>query len=51
MSVRIGGEMDHLTAPFFRACIGEEIVRGQQRVVLDLSGVSFCVSSGLNVLL
>lgn len=43
--------MAHLTGPFFRARIGEEIVRGQQRVVLDLSGVSFCDSSGLNVLL
>jgi anti-sigma B factor antagonist len=49
--VRVCGEMDYQTAPFFRARLGDEISQGQRCVVLDLSEVSFCDSAGLNVLL
>ncbi|KMS66904.1 hypothetical protein ACH49_29035 [Streptomyces leeuwenhoekii] len=49
--VQISGDMDYQTAPVFRDRLLDEIARGQQRVVLDLSAVSFCDSAGLNVLL
>ncbi len=49
--VRLGGEMDWQTAPFFRNRLVDEIARGLRCVVLDLSAVSFCDSAGLNVLL
>ncbi|MEV5434478.1 STAS domain-containing protein [Streptomyces sp. NPDC052682] len=49
--VQVIGDMDYETAPFFRSRLLEEITRGQQRVVLDLSAVTFCDSAGLNVLL
>ncbi|MET9364617.1 STAS domain-containing protein [Streptomyces sp. NPDC006632] len=48
--VRVGGEMDYESAPFFRARLLAEIAQGQRRVVLDLSAMSFCDSAGLNVL-
>ncbi|GAA2768504.1 STAS domain-containing protein [Streptomyces paradoxus] len=51
LAVQLGGDMDYQTAPFLRGRIGEEIARGLRYVVLDLSGVSFCDSAGLNVLL
>ncbi|MEU2159264.1 STAS domain-containing protein [Streptomyces sp. NPDC019396] len=51
LTVRIGGEMDWQTAPFFRNRLVDEIARGLRFVVLDLSAVSFCDSAGLNVLL
>ncbi|MGW0916844.1 STAS domain-containing protein [Streptomyces sp. NPDC002784] len=47
----LSGEMDWQTAPFFRTRLVDEIARGLRRVVVDLSGVSFCDSAGLNVLL
>ncbi|MGW0601657.1 STAS domain-containing protein [Streptomyces sp. NPDC002776] len=47
----LGGEMDWQTAPFFRTRLVDEIARGLRCVVVDLSGVSFCDSAGLNVLL
>ncbi|GAA2646234.1 STAS domain-containing protein [Streptomyces spororaveus] len=47
---RVGGEMDYATAQVFRARFEELIERGDRCIVLDLSGVSFCDSSGLNVL-
>ncbi|MEU0042961.1 STAS domain-containing protein [Streptomyces werraensis] len=49
--VQLGGEMDYETAPVFRERLLEEMAGGQRRVVLDLSGVSFCDSAGLSVLL
>ncbi|MFG3016279.1 STAS domain-containing protein [Streptomyces cinerochromogenes] len=51
LTLQVGGEMDYLTAPFFRDRLLDEIAQGKQRVVLDLSAVSFCDSAGLNVLL
>ncbi|MFI2780130.1 STAS domain-containing protein [Streptomyces sp. ALB3] len=49
--VHVSGEMDYETAPFFRDHLLDVIAGGQRRVVLDLSAVSFCDSSGLSVLL
>ncbi|MBT2423502.1 STAS domain-containing protein [Streptomyces sp. ISL-22] len=48
---RVSGDMDYLTDPVFRARFKELVVRGERFIVLDLSGVSFCDSAGLNVLL
>lgn len=43
--------MDYLTDPWFRPRFKELIAGGGRFIVLDLSGVSFCDSAGLNVLL
>ncbi|MFB1044140.1 STAS domain-containing protein [Streptomyces chrestomyceticus] len=48
---RVSGEMDYLTYPVFRERFNELIGRGERFIVLDLSGVSFCDSAGLNALL
>ncbi|MFE9122710.1 STAS domain-containing protein [Streptomyces sp. NPDC007172] len=48
--VRVAGEMDYESAPFFRALLLGEIAEGQRHVVLDLSATSFCDSAGLNML-
>ncbi|WP_163010883.1 STAS domain-containing protein [Streptomyces dangxiongensis] len=48
---RVVGEMDYVTEPVFRAQFTELIARGDRFIVLDLSGVSFSDSAGLNVLL
>ncbi|MFG2768678.1 STAS domain-containing protein [Streptomyces rubiginosohelvolus] len=47
----LSGDMDYQTAPIFRERLRDEMAGDQQRVVLDLSAVPFCDSSGLNVLL
>ncbi|MFF9691432.1 STAS domain-containing protein [Streptomyces sp. NPDC014623] len=49
--VQAGGDMGYETAPFFRDHLLGGILRGQRWVVLDLSAVSFCDSSGLSALL
>jgi anti-anti-sigma factor len=43
--------MDYLTDPMFRPRLKDLIARGERFIVLDVSGVSFCDSVGLNVLL
>jgi anti-sigma B factor antagonist len=48
--VRLSGDIDYLTAPFFRDPILEKIALGPRRVVLDLDAVPFCDSAGLNAL-
>jgi anti-sigma B factor antagonist len=48
---KVSGEMDYVTEPVFRPQFKELIARGGRFIVLDLSGVSFCDSAGLNVLL
>ncbi|WP_370270544.1 STAS domain-containing protein [Streptomyces sp. V4I8] len=48
---RVSGEMDYVTKPWFHRQFKELIARGGRFIVLDLSGVSFCDSAGLNVLL
>jgi anti-anti-sigma factor len=48
---RVSGEMDFTTRPDFRERFAELVARGQRFIVLDLSGVTFCDSAGLNALL
>ncbi|MBT2365734.1 STAS domain-containing protein [Streptomyces sp. ISL-10] len=49
--VRVSGEMDYVTVPFFWERFLEALAGRDRFLVLDLSGVSFCDSAGLNVLL
>jgi anti-sigma B factor antagonist len=48
--VRVSGEMDYATRPDLRDRFAELVARAPF-IVLDLSGVTFCDSAGLNVLL
>ncbi|MDH6523108.1 anti-sigma B factor antagonist [Streptomyces sp. SAI-135] len=48
---RVSGEMDYVSAPVFRPKFEELIAWDDRFIVLDLSGVSFCDSAGLNVLI
>lgn len=43
--------MDYATEPVLRPQFKELLSRGSRSIVLDLSGVSFCDSAGLNVLI
>jgi anti-sigma B factor antagonist len=43
--------MDYMSRPVIRERLGELIARGGRSIVLDLSGVTFCDSAGLNILL
>lgn len=45
------GEMDFLTEPSFRTEFFRLLDEGDRFIVLDLSGVPFCDSAGLNALL
>ncbi|MFD3843454.1 STAS domain-containing protein [Streptomyces sp. NPDC058642] len=48
---RVSGEMDYQTDAVFRSRFQDLIARGGRCFVLDLSGVSFCDSAGLNMLI
>ncbi|KUN79877.1 hypothetical protein AQJ66_27425 [Streptomyces bungoensis] len=48
---RVIGEMDYLTRPACLTLFGDLIATRHPCVVLDLSGVTFCDSAGLNALL
>jgi anti-sigma B factor antagonist len=45
--VRLTGELDLATAPELIACV-ERLARTGRTVALDLSGLTFCDSSGFN---
>ncbi|MEU2930652.1 STAS domain-containing protein [Streptomyces sp. NPDC007251] len=45
------GDMDYLTGPMFRTELLNLIDCSERYIVLDLAGVSFCDSAGLNSLL
>ncbi|MFJ7147204.1 STAS domain-containing protein [Streptomyces sp. NPDC100445] len=45
------GEMDYLTGPMFRTEFLDLLASGDTFVVLDVAGVPFCDSAGLNALL
>ncbi|WP_331732585.1 STAS domain-containing protein (plasmid) [Streptomyces avidinii] len=51
--VHVGGEMDIERAPMLREALHAAITRpgGPGEIVVDLSGLSFCDSSGLNALI
>ncbi|MFF7335787.1 STAS domain-containing protein [Streptomyces sp. NPDC008163] len=49
--LHIGGELDLLTSATVRQSVHEVVAVGRHDVVLDLSGVQFCDSSGVGVLI
>lgn len=49
--LRISGELDLLTSPLVRRRVHDAVASGRHDMVLDLSGVLFCDSSGVGVLI
>ncbi|MGW4230065.1 STAS domain-containing protein [Streptomyces sp. NPDC004980] len=49
--LRIRGELDLVSSPVVRQSVHGAVAEGQHDVVLDLSGVLFCDSSGVGVLI
>ncbi|MCL6734908.1 STAS domain-containing protein [Streptomyces neyagawaensis] len=49
--LRVSGEMDLVTSPVLRQRVHEAVADGRRSLVLDLSGVVFCDSSGVGVLI
>ncbi|QNE75717.1 anti-sigma factor antagonist [Streptomyces finlayi] len=49
--LRIRGELDLVSSPVVRQSVHEAVAEGQHDVVLDLTGVFFCDSSGVGVLI
>ncbi|MEU9618476.1 MULTISPECIES: STAS domain-containing protein [unclassified Streptomyces] len=49
--LRIRGELDLASSPAVRHCVHEAVAVGRHDVVLDLSEVLFCDSSGVGVLI
>lgn len=49
--LRVVGELDLMTSPVLRRRVHEAVAQGRHHLVLDLSEVSFCDSSGVGVLI
>ncbi|KRV50043.1 anti-anti-sigma factor [Wenjunlia vitaminophila] len=49
--LRIEGDMDLVSSPAVRQRVHAAVAKGERRVVLDLTGVTFCDSSGIGVLI
>ncbi|WP_151480023.1 STAS domain-containing protein [Streptomyces albicerus] len=49
--LRVSGEMDLVTSPVLRQRVHDAVADGRHDIVLDLSGVLFCDSSGVGVLI
>ncbi|WP_112465498.1 STAS domain-containing protein [Streptomyces triticisoli] len=49
--LRVAGELDLLTSPVLRQRVHEAVAQGRHHLVLDLSDVFFCDSSGVGVLI
>lgn len=49
--LRIRGELDLVSSPVVRQSVHEAVAEGRHDVVLDLTGVFFCDSSGVGVLI
>lgn len=49
--LRVSGEMDLVTSPELRQRVHEAVADGRRSLVLDLSEVLFCDSSGVGVLI
>ncbi|MEC4016801.1 STAS domain-containing protein [Streptomyces sp. H27-D2] len=47
----VSGEMDLVTSPAVRQHVHDAVAEGRRSLVLDLSGVRFCDSSGVGVLI
>lgn len=48
--LRVSGEMDLVTSPMLRERVHDAVAEGRHSLVLDLSDVQFCDSSGVGVL-
>ncbi|WRZ50421.1 STAS domain-containing protein [Streptomyces sp. NBC_01314] len=48
--LHVSGEMDLVTSPQLRQRVHEAVADGHRSLVIDLSGVVFCDSSGVGVL-
>jgi anti-sigma B factor antagonist len=49
--VRVAGDIDLVSGAVIREQVHQEVAEGRHRLVLDLSGVRFCDSSGVGVLI
>ncbi|MBC9716410.1 STAS domain-containing protein [Streptomyces sp. TRM66268-LWL] len=49
--IQVSGEMDLVTSPTLRQRVHDAVADGRRNVVLDLSEVLFCDSSGVGVLI
>ncbi|MFC7263685.1 STAS domain-containing protein [Streptomyces lutosisoli] len=49
--LRVSGELDLVTSPVLRQRVHGAVADGRRSLVLDLSGVFFCDSSGVGVLI
>ncbi|MEU1195432.1 STAS domain-containing protein [Streptomyces sp. NPDC005813] len=49
--LRVSGELDLLTSPVLRQRVHDAVAEGRRSLVLDLSEVFFCDSSGVGVLI
>ncbi|WP_432137415.1 MULTISPECIES: STAS domain-containing protein [unclassified Streptomyces] len=49
--LQVSGELDLMTSPVLRQRVHDEVADGRRLVVLDLSEVRFCDSSGIGVLI
>lgn len=49
--LRVSGELDLVTSPVLRQRVHDVVAEGRHRIVLDLSEVYFCDSSGVGVLI
>ncbi|ELS54066.1 STAS domain-containing protein [Streptomyces viridochromogenes] len=49
--LQVAGELDLVTSPVLRQHIHDEVAEGRHSLVLDLSEVMFCDSSGVGVLI
>ncbi|MFB9388697.1 STAS domain-containing protein [Streptomyces coeruleoprunus] len=49
--LRVSGELDLVSSPVVRRRVHDVVAEGRHHVVLDLSGVRFCDSSGVGVLI
>jgi anti-anti-sigma factor len=49
--LRVSGEMDLVTSPVLRQRVHRAVADGRRSLVLDLSAVVFCDSSGVGVLI
>jgi anti-anti-sigma factor len=49
--VSLGGEIDLYTAPRLHGELDNVLASGPAQIVVDMSGVEFCDSTGMNVLL
>lgn len=49
-SILVAGELDLASAPLLRTVLTNQIAAGLEEIVLDLSQLAFCDSSGLSVL-